>query len=278
MYAINHINGQLKDLIPSTITTEICPQGITTDPSGKYAYVNSSCTNIITMYSINQDTGMLSPLFPISTITAGISRYVLVFEPLGRYAYLVSDFDRNVSIYSVSAATGVLTFLGHDNLNIPRGIISFDFTGEYAYSASSIDSSVSMLKIDPSTGRLIPLEPSVVKAGYLPLGVAITSTNKYAYVHNIGDNTISMYQLDHSTGKLVPLEPFTIPTGNSGIGAYNPQGVVIDPTNKFLYVTNYQDNNISMYGINQNNGQLTPLNPATISAGKYPKNIVFSKF
>ena len=62
------------------------------------------------------------------------------------------------------------------------------------------------------------------------------------YVVNNGSDTVSQYAIDAS-GVLSPLGAATVATGNS------PQSITVDPSHKYVYVTNLTDNTISQYVI-----------------------------
>ena len=57
------------------------------------------------------------------------------------------------------------------------------------------------------------------------------TTRYFFYVANYGSNTIAAYTLNMGTGALAANGP-AIRAG------MNPEGIVVDPTNKFLYVVN----------------------------------------
>jgi 6-phosphogluconolactonase len=50
--------------------------------------------------------------------------------------------------------------------------------------------------------------------------------------------------------------------------------VAVDPSSKFAYVVNRQDNTVSMFTIDPTTGSLTPNTPFTIATGQQPFGIV----
>ena len=54
-----------------------------------------------------------------------------------------------------------------------------------------------------------------------------------------------------------------------------PVGIVVDPTNTFVYAVNQSSNQISQYRLNAANGDLSALSQATISTGGRPVSIAF---
>ena len=80
-----------------------------------------------------------------------------------------------------------------------------------------------------------------------------------------------MYTTDSCTGALTPTTPATVATGGNEFGA---EGLAVDPSSKFAYVTNPKDNTVSMFSINPGTGNLTPNSPATVATGTQPWPIV----
>ena len=67
---------------------------------------------------------------------------------------------------------------------------------------------------------------------------------------------------------MTPNTPSEVAAGN------NPAWVAIDPSSKSAYVTNRQDNTVSMFSIHPGTGNLTPNSPATVAIGTQPWPIV----
>jgi 6-phosphogluconolactonase (cycloisomerase 2 family) len=118
-------------------------------------------------------------------------------------------------------------------------------------------------------GALSPMTPPSVVGGYSPDTIAIDPSGKYAYVANGRGNNVSQYTIDQTTGALSPMTPATAPAGGTS-GYENAWFVAVEPKGKYAYVTNYFDGSVSQYSINQTNGTLSPMTPATVvTAGVY---------
>jgi 6-phosphogluconolactonase (cycloisomerase 2 family) len=74
-----------------------------------------------------------------------------------------------------------------------------------------------------------------------------------------------MYSINQSTGALTSITT-PIAAGDS------PVSIAVDPTGRFVYVTNYSDSTVSMYSINQSTGALTSIATA-IATGTNPKSV-----
>ena len=90
---------------------------------------------------------------------------------------------------------------------------------------------------------------SVIRGGPTPTPAP---GNAFVYTANASGNSISAFAND-GTGALTPVpgSPFAAPG--------QPFGLAATPNNQFLYVTSFQNNQVSEFFINPGNGTLTPL-------------------
>jgi YVTN family beta-propeller protein len=98
-----------------------------------------------------------------------------------------------------------------------------------------------------------------------PQAIAVDPTGKFAYVMNGGcsggiGGYVSMYTINPTTGALESIGP---PIWTYDYGT-TPGSVAVDPSGKFLYVTNsgdpwdLDDGSVALYTINATTGALTP--------------------
>ncbi len=143
---------------------------------------------------------------------------------------------------------------------------------EFAYALGYMGNTVSMYTVDSCTGGLTPTMPATIPTGgnaFGAEGMVVDATGKFVYVANLMSNasdlaTISMYTIDSATGVLTPTTPATVSTG------FFPQGIGTDPSGKFVYTANSDDNTVSMFTINASTGVLTPTTPPSVAAGSSP--------
>jgi 6-phosphogluconolactonase len=146
---------------------------------------------------------------------------------------------------------------------------------EFAYVLNG--DSVAMYTVNSCSGGLTPTMPATVATGSsqmqpIPEQMVADPAGRFAYVANLVSNatdaaTISMYTINSMTGVLTPTMPATVPTG------FFPQGIGIDPSGKFVYTANSDDNTVSMFTINQMTGVLTPTTPPAVAAGRSPNAV-----
>jgi YVTN family beta-propeller protein len=104
-----------------------------------------------------------------------------------------------------------------------------------------------------------------------PESIAVDPSGKFAYVLNgggVADGTVSMYTINHITGALVSIGS---PVSTNGFGVY-AGAIVVDPSGRFVYVTNEGDpwgyeeganGSVEIYTIGATTGALT--NTGTIN-------------
>ena len=100
-----------------------------------------------------------------------------------------------------------------------------------------------------------------------PLSIAVDPSGNFAYVLNGGgsaDGTVSMYTINPTTGALASIGA---PVSTYGFGVY-PGSITVDPSGKFVYVTNegdpwgYEDGangSVQAYAIGATTGALTSI-------------------
>jgi 6-phosphogluconolactonase (cycloisomerase 2 family) len=105
------------------------------------------------------------------------------------------------------------------------------------------------------------LQPATSSGTASPTGTATTNAGAFAFVTNFNDAKVSTLTRNTTTGVLKH-------SGAVLAGAKKgPHGLVVAPSNAFLYVANVADDNIYEFSVSSDKGTLTPLSPASISNG-----------
>lgn len=298
MFTVNSCNGQFTAATPASIATGYSsPQSdaeeMVADPLGRFAYVanlvsNASDLSTISMYTINPTTGVLSPTTP-ATVHTGWFPQEIAIDPLGRFVYTANSDDNSISMFTINQTTGVLTPTTPASVStvVPGeflwdpGFLTVDPTGRFLYLTELVTNGarVLMFNINQNTGLLTPTSPATVPTGGSPFQIVVAPSGKFAYVVNNlassgGSPGIWQFSVNSTTGVLTPNTPAAVATGNG------PTAIAIDPTSKFAYVVNRQDDTVSMYTINPDTGNLTLNSTATsptgtIGTGNMPFRIGF---
>ena len=156
-----------------------------------------------------------------------------------------------------------------------------DPRGRFAYVANLVSNAsdlatISMYTINPTTGVLTPTSPATVPTGFFPQEIAIDPLGRFVYTANSDDATVSMFTINQTTGVLTPTSPASVSTMVPGNILWDPGFLTVDPSGKFLYLTESLTNNaaVLMFSIDQTTGLLTPTSPATVLNFGVPWQIV----
>jgi len=174
---------------------------------------------------------------------------------------------------AVDATTGTLTqSAAVDGSNDAPGIAPAP-SGDFLYLSDFGNNAVDVFSIAPTTGALAAVSGGPFTAGNPPGGgsLIVDPAGKFLFVIQINDDSVAVFSLDGTTGvpTLVTGSPF--PTGTI------PSEAAVDPSSKFLYVSNSYDPQgaISAYTI-ASSGALTPVagSPFATQASGGPSSLV----
>jgi len=113
-YAIDATSGALSSIGQSSVGVGQYASYVTVDPTCKYAYVANPLTmsSAVFQYTINQTSGLLSPMTPasVAAVTAGPTGACCIqVDATGSYAYSTSGGPGNSVTQFTIGARGALT-------------------------------------------------------------------------------------------------------------------------------------------------------------------------
>jgi 6-phosphogluconolactonase (cycloisomerase 2 family) len=266
-YTLNSTNGALTQISGSPIPAGIAaPKEFAVDPTARFLYVSPNGGSFFSGLVINGATGSLTQV-PGSPFPQSSSNTFFVTEdPTGRFVYRLSG-STSISIFSVDPNTGALAPI--TSLSVGSGLraMAIDPKGRFAYVAECVfgcgngPASVIALAIDPVTGGLTPLPGAPLPTGSNPFAITVDPTGTFAYVVNYGSGGgISAFTIDPNSGTLsaVPGSPFL---------AGSPDGLTVDRSGKFLYVTDGGSSVVYAFTINRTSGALTTVTGSPFQVG-----------
>jgi len=231
--------------------------------------VASQQNQVIQSFSFNLNSGSVSGISKAPSTNGTPTAVVL--DPAGAYAYVIID-GNSIASFKVNS-DGTLSAVGTGTAPNATAI-AMDAAGKFLFVVGGLSGTVSSFAIGsggtltavPSTytvpGTLSP--PNLVAVAATPTvfpSVGITGTqnavcsspgnnpptSEFLYAVDSVNYQVWAFSVDTSTGALGNppnhAQVQTFPTGAV------PSGVVVDPCDRFLYVTNYQDNNVSAFTI-----------------------------
>lgn len=270
-FTLNSCTGQLTKISIFPVQSCLSPYKLSVYKN-KFLFVTcfrgGNGNTSIYQYSINSSDGSIS-LF--STYSAVGQSSSVVFDSTAQFIYVSNPGSNQISAYSINTLTGYLTQIPGSPFSTdesPMALVA-EPSGKFLYAANS-KGTVSGFVINSITGNLVPITGSPFLAGVNPNSIATakTTSGNYIYVTNQNGQSISGYSINPTSGTLAPIlgSPFK---------ANAPIGIYIEPSNKYLYVTNYNNNfaiynSISGYSINPNSGALLPIVSSPYPVGNNP--------
>ncbi len=244
-----------NDTVAATIPAPN-PSGIAINPDGSHAYVTSFSSDA----SMNGAVSVIDTATNTVTTTVAVGRFPasVAVTPGGTEAYVTNLNSNTVSVIDLASNTVVATIgVG----NGPSGIaVTPDGRDIYVTIAGPIFLGQGSVSIVDANSKTVT---ATVPVGIQPAGVAISPDGKRAYVSNFGRGNQT------SPGAISVIDTGTkavITTVGMGIGP-GADVEAITPDGVHLYVTNQDDNSVSVLATATNRVK------ATIPVGTFPGGI-----
>jgi 6-phosphogluconolactonase (cycloisomerase 2 family) len=95
---------------PSDSSRQGSPNGLAIEPSGRFLYVTNDNSQAISAFSIDNSTGVLTPLSgtPVAT---GLYPGGPYLHPTGKFLYVTNGGDGTISGYTINSTSGALTLI-----------------------------------------------------------------------------------------------------------------------------------------------------------------------
>lgn len=225
----------------------------------KFAFVvnshpDSSVNGVtISAYTVNDATGALTPVptSPFTTLAAsGGGTLFIDVDPTSRFVYVPNRGANTVSVFAV-AASGALSPVGSAVGTGGSDAFSVKVSpnGQFLYVANRSSDDITVFSIS-SAGALTAVGTPIATDGD-PHHLIMDPKGRFLYVSIWGEGyAVDGYAI-HPDGSLTYIP-----------GAFNtsldrPQSGMVDSTGKFLLVANYYGDNVSVFSIDQNTGDLS---------------------
>lgn len=184
----------------------------------------------------------------------------------GRPFVYVGTFDDAIYVFRLNVESGALTPVGAPvSANPNPAFLAFAPSGRVLVAVNEADDvdgfgagAVSSFRIDAATGELSFVN-RVSSTGAGPAHVAVDQTGKFALVANYNGGNIAVLPLA-ANGTLSN----AVDGADHGDGAQSHQ-VMLDPSNRFLFVPNKGRSDVAQYRFNADSGGITPNEPAAVA-------------
>ncbi len=247
-FSIAPSTGMLTSLA-SPLLVGSQPQGIAVSPSGSYAYVGYFAGTSIAPFSILN--GVLSST--AQPVPAGSGPAWLTTDLSGSFLYNVNQFDSNIWEYPINSGT---LAPGSDQASTGSApvFVTTEPTGQYLYTANSGAGTIGEYSIQLPLGGLAAINTAITAEGTATAWIAVHPSGRFAYAANKNTSaggTLGEYTITPGTGNLVLIGPQPVlPVGNADSSA------VVEPSGKYIFVTDFVSNKIYSYTIDPSTGEL----------------------
>jgi 6-phosphogluconolactonase (cycloisomerase 2 family) len=253
-FSINQTTGALTALAGSPFLADNEPTSVAIDRTDKLMYVSNKHSTDVSAFSIG--TGGI-PTLIANYGSSGTSGQTLALTPNNEQLYVGGFGTSSGSIYgyTVDTATGALTSVGSNNPansgNTPYGI-AVDPSNSFVFATSTFQHYIWVYAI--GTGGVLTnlLNSPFATTGAGPYEIAVsplgTENGGFVYTADSTTNSIDGFSYD-TTGNLTALTGSPYPAG-----ATTPEGIIIDPTGSYMFVTNFADDTVSTFTLAPSTG------------------------
>ena len=262
--------GALTEHTPR-VSAGTAPTLLTMDPSGNYLYVANSGSFDISVFSIDQTHGLLTPVAQTGGTTAGIglSALNMILSPSGNTLFVTGQSGTQGYIEEFPVIKGVLASPVEGTPfitgNGPYGL-AIDPSGTHLYTANKIDSSISAFSIGSSGALTLISTTGETYTG--PVSLFIDKSGKYLYVANQQSaGNLAAYSIG-SDGGLTLLASSPFATGPQ------PNFIAGDASGDYLFVGTQSTTAIQSFSLAPSTGTLTSV--STYGVPGTPTSIVIT--
>lgn len=282
------INGTVDN---SSFPTQLDPVAIRYSPRGAFATVVNRGSNTVTTYSVDPTTGALTPItgsLATSSVPTQLTPTDIAYSPDGNFASVTNRGSNAITIYKVDPTTGALTpingTVANSSFPTQSGPVAVEYSPDGAFAAvvNQDSNTVTSYRVDPNTGAFTPstgfIGSSSTPTQASPADIAYSPDGTFAAVVNRDSNTVTVYRVNQTTGLLTPI------TGSLATSSFptqlSPRAIRFSPDGNFVAVTNFGSDTVTIYLINKETGELTPVNDSLVNSSfptqKGPIAISFS--
>lgn len=180
-------------------------------------------------------------------------------DPSGKiFVYISVGEDKKIAIYQMDTTSGALTPAGELQLEGAPGSLAIDPKHKFLYAAVRSKGTVQTLAIDRQTGGLSPQGTAPVVDN--PVYLMVDRGGKYLLTSYYGAAKAAIYPIDRSG---------TVNSSASAIATTdkNPHSIMVDPSNRFVFVPNTGADKVLQYKFDASAGTLTPNTPPEVAIG-----------
>jgi len=289
----NQADSQTITFAPLGLAAQVTsPSFLAVDAKNKFLFavneVDKTANQVgggVSSFSINPQTGMLTPINQQSSMGKGPCHIVL--DSAGKNVLVANYGGGSVAVYQVAAdgrlseATSFVQHQGNSvNKNRQEGphahCVTLDAANRFAFICDLGLDKVMIYRFDAQAGKITPNDPPSVsvKPGSGPRHMTFGRDGKFAYVNNEMTSTVTSFSYDDKSGALAEVQTLsTLPEGFKG--NTSTAEIAVHPSGKFLYVSNRGHDSIATFSIDPAKGTLAFIE-AFPTGGKTPRHFAIA--
>jgi 6-phosphogluconolactonase len=272
-YAVDYQSGVLTQLSGSPTTTNLTnPSTLIAAPNGKTIYViGGSQQAQVQAMPVGTD-GKLYGGTGANMPAGGTYPTAAAIDLAGTYLYVTYTFQNGFSPTSFGpGGVAIFPINADGSLGTPTNVNVGHSPVAIAASAPTC-TATPILGSNSSPNCVILGSGSSTDNGTNQSFVYVVDAEVNSQAVSVGTPTVLGFVENPTTGALTPI-PGPNPEGGFNAGV-SPSSIAIDPTGKYVYVTDKAQNQIYGYGISNNtSGVLTGLVSSPFATGQYPVSI-----
>ncbi len=230
------------------------PEGVAVLPNGSLLYNGDFGIGQIDSFSVTANGALtssgLQPVVVPAQATASLAT-----DLSGSFLYMANQLGGNIGELPIGSG-GKLGITLTTTSTVPGSApvyVTTDPTGQFIYSANSGTDTIGEYRIVLPTGTLSSIATALNSQGTGPAWIAIDPTGRFAYAANQTTSTggtVGEFTIAPATGALADNSPAFINAATA------PSSAVVEPTGKFLFVSDFTLNQISSFTIDPSTGAL----------------------
>ncbi|HSM84837.1 MAG TPA: beta-propeller fold lactonase family protein [Candidatus Limnocylindrales bacterium] len=236
-----HADGSLTPLGTPNFAAGSQPSSMAVHPPGDFFYIANFGGNALTLLNINTGNGELTvppvnsalpPLTPPNIFNTGTGPLAVVVSPTAPRVYALNQISGNISAFLLDPGNGNLALITNPPQGSPNPL--------------------------PAYGSFTA-----------PTSMAISPKGNFLYVASPTQGQVFGFAVNNSDGSLAPVAGSPFAVGGTG---GTPSWVTIDPSGRFLYVTDSAHNAVLGFSIGSD-GVIAPISGSPFAAGVNPTSM-----
>ena len=254
----------------------------------------TTTTGVVDGYQVDYQSGALTQLANSPTTSGYKNPVTLVAAPSGKYIYVIHRDDSNVVEFAVGTDGKLYAQHTYNTIGSFPLAAAIDSTGSYLYVTSTLQPGFTQALPGPGNITIFPINSSdgslgtatSVNVGNNPIGISVSpyktgaSTN---YIYVADRETVNGATGASPEGVVLTFSHASSDAGltpvTSGASLLNgvpagvqPSGIAVDPTSRFVYVTDSLSNQLIGYVIS-NTGTPVAMTNGPFTTGQFPSSL-----